>query len=42
MGSPSIHRIERINYLLAAIVVLGGLVQTARRHDASMQRGRGT
>lgn len=25
MGSPSIHRIERINYVLAAIVVIGGL-----------------
>lgn len=25
MGSPSIHRIERINYVLAAIVVVGGL-----------------
>lgn len=25
MGSPSIHRIERINYVLAAIVVIGGM-----------------
>ncbi len=30
MGSPSIHRIERINYLLAAIVVIGGLVTRDR------------
>lgn len=28
MASPSIHRIERINYALAGIVVIGGLAVT--------------
>lgn len=31
MGSPSIQRIERINYLLAAIVVIGGLFTRDRQ-----------
>ena len=31
MASPSIHRIERINYLLAAIVVIGGLFTRDRQ-----------
>jgi hypothetical protein len=30
VGSPSIHRIERINYALAAIVVLVGLLTQSR------------
>jgi hypothetical protein len=31
VASPSIHRIERINYLLAAIVVIGGLFTRDRQ-----------
>ena len=39
MSSPSIHRIERINYLLAAIVVLGGLVTRDSRIVLGLMAG---
>jgi len=41
VGSPSIHRIERINYLLAAIVVAAGLVTQDREIVLGLMVGAG-